>query len=893
MERSEISEAINSQSSHDIEAVWAVIEEARLRHDDIGSRLKIRQWRSGIDHELNGRHDYTDGLNHFISQSRATREAMSLYQTRLYQNWHLLPSEILDPSFYSRVLSKPILQDLAELSKHVDLDTGRELLIDNIQQRSKGKTRGRGISKKEVLTHGDVKSAVQNAKKRKYTDSPSDDDAGPVTKARRHMVSPRSSSPKPTGTSGTVVEKSSHLGKMLRSDLGSTVPEELRPFERLTDQAHPDTQETQEHSGEKEVEGENEVEGERQSRGKGQAEDKEQKDDTADPDNASTSSGREFHGIAATKKSPLGNENSSNADSTSISPEVGRRAPTLEAGLKDPAGYESEGGDFSLDLSDSKTGPFYESKGERNSLIGSDDSTQQISRDPAGRSCSPDAKRKRSLRSVFEPYLLCSNSKIKTTPDRETAPTLHPPQMSASNRSPVNTPEPPGQQDILDLPDSLTNTPDQERVPCSNLAGALESLGPARKLSATAVELALASLLGEAVHVLDPLWFNVDAARIPGKMPRLSSSIRCILLPLYHSKNQHWTIAIFHLEDVSIHHYDSISDRLRRDSEANLLALANALVPEKSGKWTIESKQLAQQTNVYDCGVFVLIAATYAVTGLKPPLTYDCAQWRMVLKALVSDTDMRNIHLDLDEDESTSPTSPSRRSCTKSGSDSSANKPKSPEDVCQTSIALQAVECSIGKLQRARQKLEAATEIATVTGTRSRRSAKTYQSTEAEHSTLHSQSNRFETWVDELNELGFYREEGLKAALLEKLEVGRQKLRQLGTRLEKMRCQVKRTETAAAIAEQLSHRYRDALAQQKKEVQEGRARVRQLRLQHQNVLKAIDATEAGATLELDHVAAEEVQKGKEKGEGDDNEGDDDHNVDNLDKKDVKKECIRS
>ena len=114
-------------------------------------------------------------------------------------------------------------------------------------------------------------------------------------------------------------------------------------------------------------------------------------------------------------------------------------------------------------------------------------------------------------------------------------------------------------------------------LPSTDLDGALSSLQPQCWLSSTAIELVLSLCSSKSFRVFDPLVYDVGQPEIKNFKPTLSN-VQYALLPLYY--REHWTLALFDLENHTIICYDSLPGQNSIAYKDALLKFANYLIVE-------------------------------------------------------------------------------------------------------------------------------------------------------------------------------------------------------------------------------------------------------------------------------------------------------------------------
>ena len=169
-------------------------------------------------------------------------------------------------------------------------------------------------------------------------------------------------------------------------------------------------------------------------------------------------------------------------------------------------------------------------------------------------------------------------------------------------------------------------------LPSTDLDGALSSLQPQCWLSSTAIELVLSLCSSKSFRVFDPLAYDVGQPEIKNFKPT-PSNVQYALLPLYY--REHWTLALFDLENHTITCYDSLPGQNSIAHKDALLKFANYLTVE-TFQWTFQYGSQAKQENFYDCGVFLLVTSLHIFAGSTCPLFYDCSLWRALFHALLT-----------------------------------------------------------------------------------------------------------------------------------------------------------------------------------------------------------------------------------------------------------------
>lgn len=169
-------------------------------------------------------------------------------------------------------------------------------------------------------------------------------------------------------------------------------------------------------------------------------------------------------------------------------------------------------------------------------------------------------------------------------------------------------------------------SPEESRLPTTDVDGALKSLRPGKWLSATAIELILSMCSVHGIRV-----FHGFSLSQPSPPDRRGKS-RVILLPIHHAS--HWILAKIDIESGIITVYDFLSDALINLAKQALLHFAAALDHERSD-WSFVAIHSPAQENGYDCGVLLLITALHLLVPLPLPSSYHCDMWRNIFATML------------------------------------------------------------------------------------------------------------------------------------------------------------------------------------------------------------------------------------------------------------------
>ena len=177
----------------------------------------------------------------------------------------------------------------------------------------------------------------------------------------------------------------------------------------------------------------------------------------------------------------------------------------------------------------------------------------------------------------------------------------------------------------------------RRHLPDTDRIGALESLSPNAWVSATALELILDRIKPEHCRVLSSGFVPQDANKLSvKKLLRLKDETK-LWLPLNHG--DHWTLAAVDFHKTTITVYDSSpTSQYERDINNIMQALASYLNRHEKlqgSTWKIDQQRQHQQSNFYDCGIFVLIFALMDATGSPLPSQISSLHWRQIFQYFI------------------------------------------------------------------------------------------------------------------------------------------------------------------------------------------------------------------------------------------------------------------
>ncbi|KAL9597211.1 MAG: hypothetical protein Q9219_005298 [cf. Caloplaca sp. 3 TL-2023] len=122
---------VTDQCAMGIAIIWEYIQ-ARKTSEPQNSRL-IEQWTHDMTQEIS-----ETAIVKYQSLAASTRRRIARYESRIRTNWGIVPTQILPARHFDarKSLSKECLGNLAQLSGHVSLQAGRELLLEQIRART-------------------------------------------------------------------------------------------------------------------------------------------------------------------------------------------------------------------------------------------------------------------------------------------------------------------------------------------------------------------------------------------------------------------------------------------------------------------------------------------------------------------------------------------------------------------------------------------------------------------------------------------------------------------------------------------------------------------------------------------------------------------------------------
>lgn len=106
----------------------------------------------------------------------------------------------------------------------------------------------------------------------------------------------------------------------------------------------------------------------------------------------------------------------------------------------------------------------------------------------------------------------------------------------------------------------------------------------------------------------------------------------------------HWGPGVFDLDQVSIELHNSVrTEEFSNAGKRQLLRIGDCLLQHNTdikGPWTFrEALDMPQQSNGWDCGIFVVVAAIHILLDLPLPHAIDGTLWRSLLRHLVQTSD--------------------------------------------------------------------------------------------------------------------------------------------------------------------------------------------------------------------------------------------------------------
>ncbi|KAL8634330.1 MAG: hypothetical protein Q9228_008076, partial [Teloschistes exilis] len=171
---------VASQAALAVEGIWNHFEHCGKLRREHGSQ--IARWQKNIQQDF--------AVDRFLSMAVSTRRKVDAKKAVIQKHWGVPAVEVLaHQQTVSVVLSRPLLEDLADLCQVVSLDEGRNLMQQAIETRKHDK-KGPVTATDDRLRRRDVKRAIEQVpakpKKRK-----------PATKVHQKSSRRRTASPPP------------------------------------------------------------------------------------------------------------------------------------------------------------------------------------------------------------------------------------------------------------------------------------------------------------------------------------------------------------------------------------------------------------------------------------------------------------------------------------------------------------------------------------------------------------------------------------------------------------------------------------------------------------------------------------------------------------------------
>ncbi|KAI4179031.1 MAG: hypothetical protein L6R41_008073, partial [Letrouitia leprolyta] len=128
---------VTDQCALNITIIWEYIQ-ARKTSEPQNSKL-IEQWTHNMTQEIS-----ETAIVEYQSLAASSRRRIARHESRIRTNWGIVPTQILPAHHFNarKSLSKECLGNLAQLSEHVSLQAGRELLLEQIRTRTISKSQG-------------------------------------------------------------------------------------------------------------------------------------------------------------------------------------------------------------------------------------------------------------------------------------------------------------------------------------------------------------------------------------------------------------------------------------------------------------------------------------------------------------------------------------------------------------------------------------------------------------------------------------------------------------------------------------------------------------------------------------------------------------------------------
>ncbi|KAI4255417.1 MAG: hypothetical protein LQ352_002580 [Teloschistes flavicans] len=168
----------------------------------------------------------------------------------------------------------------------------------------------------------------------------------------------------------------------------------------------------------------------------------------------------------------------------------------------------------------------------------------------------------------------------------------------------------------------------QRELPPTTTAGALSSLEPGQWVSATAIEMVLKAIKPDDWLLVDSAW--VSPAKIGPFIAKHPGCNTRLWIPVHSGK--HWMLMAVHFDDQEVHIYNSLPQ-----CEKDLSELYNAIVSplDMDNQWTRRNHDEWKQSNDFDCGVYLLIAAFCNIAQSPLPSEVSSLRWRRLMGCFV------------------------------------------------------------------------------------------------------------------------------------------------------------------------------------------------------------------------------------------------------------------
>lgn len=183
----------------------------------------------------------------------------------------------------------------------------------------------------------------------------------------------------------------------------------------------------------------------------------------------------------------------------------------------------------------------------------------------------------------------------------------------------------------------------QRRIPPNTLEGAVTSLEDRQWLSTTAIDELVRMLPCQNTKIYDAAFMRADDPQSMLKKTSRGDWLNArSVFPTNHHGN-HWTLIVIDPHIAEIGFYNSLPNNRIYEREAkdatdcwiSLLSQQNEAKLDRQ-RWAFRVKDCPAQADTNDCGISVIVCATYRILNLSLPSSFDFVLWRRVLRAVLA-----------------------------------------------------------------------------------------------------------------------------------------------------------------------------------------------------------------------------------------------------------------